>query len=172
MIVKIKTGHMYRNSAHETADSCGNCDGARCHNCVDIFEFNGERYDTYEEAKKVEDVTEGLLKVLLPELSSADYEISDIPEDYEYHIIDGKLCIRVWKRSSFIGDTDWGLRSIPCNEESPMYAQKLEGAIERLNQYNECTCTDKEYECSLGCPDKTCYREMKAGKRTEKKWYM
>lgn len=28
------TGHMYRGSAHETCDSCGNCDGARCDTCT------------------------------------------------------------------------------------------------------------------------------------------
>ena len=24
------SGHLYRNSIHETSDSCGNCDGGRC----------------------------------------------------------------------------------------------------------------------------------------------
>lgn len=27
------TGHMYRGSPHETSNSCGNCDGARCDGC-------------------------------------------------------------------------------------------------------------------------------------------
>jgi hypothetical protein len=31
------TGHMYRNSPHETCDSCGNCDGARCDSCKKIY---------------------------------------------------------------------------------------------------------------------------------------
>ena len=31
------SGHMYRNSAYETDNSCGNCDGARCDGCHKIY---------------------------------------------------------------------------------------------------------------------------------------
>jgi len=32
------SGHIYSHSAMETADSCGNCDGANCEDCEDIWE--------------------------------------------------------------------------------------------------------------------------------------
>ena len=31
------SGHMYRYSPFETDDSCGNCDGARCDSCREIY---------------------------------------------------------------------------------------------------------------------------------------
>ena len=33
-----KTGHLWRGSAMETYDSCGNCDGGRCDSCRDLYE--------------------------------------------------------------------------------------------------------------------------------------
>ena len=32
-----KTGHLWYGSAMETDDSCGNCDGANCDSCRDLF---------------------------------------------------------------------------------------------------------------------------------------
>ena len=32
------SGHLYRGAPHETDNSCGNCDGARCETCVEIHE--------------------------------------------------------------------------------------------------------------------------------------
>lgn len=37
-ITMRKSGHLWRGSAMETDDSCGNCDGARCDSCRDVFE--------------------------------------------------------------------------------------------------------------------------------------
>ena len=31
------SGHLYRGSAFETSDNCGNCDGANCHRCCNIW---------------------------------------------------------------------------------------------------------------------------------------
>lgn len=33
IISKEYSGHMYAGSPYETADSCGNCDGAKCETC-------------------------------------------------------------------------------------------------------------------------------------------
>lgn len=46
------TRHLYRGSAMETDDSCGNCDGGRCEDCVEMWAVKechleqGEDYDT------------------------------------------------------------------------------------------------------------------------------
>lgn len=32
-----KTGHLNRGSDYSSSDSCGNCDGARCDYCHDIY---------------------------------------------------------------------------------------------------------------------------------------
>lgn len=37
-LTMFKSGHVYRGSAMETADNCGNCDGAACHMCRPIYE--------------------------------------------------------------------------------------------------------------------------------------
>lgn len=37
-ITMRKSGHLWFKSAMETDDSCGNCDGAHCDLCRDIFE--------------------------------------------------------------------------------------------------------------------------------------
>ena len=42
------SGHVYRNSPFETDDSCGNCDGARCDSCREIYvltEYGTPRID-------------------------------------------------------------------------------------------------------------------------------
>ena len=31
------SGHLYRGSLFETDDSCGNCDGARCDSCKEVY---------------------------------------------------------------------------------------------------------------------------------------
>lgn len=36
-IESFMTQHIYRGSAMETADSCGNCDGGRCEDCVELW---------------------------------------------------------------------------------------------------------------------------------------
>ena len=33
------TGHLYRGSSYETYDSCGNCNGANCHNCKKVTSY-------------------------------------------------------------------------------------------------------------------------------------
>jgi hypothetical protein len=40
---KQLSGHMYLGAAHETDNSCGNCDGARCDTCVDLYSVVLER---------------------------------------------------------------------------------------------------------------------------------
>lgn len=46
------THHIYRGSAMETDDSCGNCDGGSCEGCVELWAVSqchlerGEDYDT------------------------------------------------------------------------------------------------------------------------------
>ena len=32
------SGHLYRGSAIETDHSCGNCDGARCYDCEEMYQ--------------------------------------------------------------------------------------------------------------------------------------
>ena len=41
------SGHTHYGSPYETATDCGNCDGARCHKCNDIYVVTD--YDTMEE---------------------------------------------------------------------------------------------------------------------------
>ena len=42
------TGHMYRGSAYETDNSCGNCNGANCHDCIKEISYGV--YYTYNDA--------------------------------------------------------------------------------------------------------------------------
>lgn len=37
-ITMRKSGHLWSGSAMETDDSCGNCDGANCDSCQDVYE--------------------------------------------------------------------------------------------------------------------------------------
>lgn len=37
-VSKVYSGHMYRNSPYETSSDCGNCDGARCDDCKELYE--------------------------------------------------------------------------------------------------------------------------------------
>jgi hypothetical protein len=108
---------------------------------------------------------------LLPEFYKLN---SAVPE---YTIVDGVLWVQLWKIPSFKDDPDWGYKYLPCNQDSSIYAKEFEAAQVRMNKYNECTCTNKNEadngDCrNMGCNDSSCYREMKGGKRTEKKWYM
>jgi len=43
------TGHTYYDSESETSTSCGNCDGARCHNCRKCFWHSETESYSYEE---------------------------------------------------------------------------------------------------------------------------
>lgn len=42
---------MYYGSPYETSSDCGNCDGARCHRCRELWDTeDGETFDSYPEA--------------------------------------------------------------------------------------------------------------------------
>lgn len=175
MVAKHLTGHQYYNSPIECDDNCGTCDGAKCDTCKEQYEVWGinERFRTKDEAeaaeKKQEEENNSLFCMdLIPEF----YNKTDIPE---YTVVDGVLCVQLWKIPSFKGDPDWGNKYLPCNQESPIYAKEFEAAQKRMNKYHECTCTnkDKDDDCNkMGCRDSSCYCGMKSGRRTEKKWYM
>ena len=50
VLEKVMSGHLYYGSGIETYDTCGNCDGGRCHRCQEIYiltEYNApeERID-------------------------------------------------------------------------------------------------------------------------------
>lgn len=156
MIIKKYTGHMYRNSPYETDSDCGNCNGARCENCIIKFvstETN-KVCDTIEESKE----NEKAFKMLINDLSS--YNIT-------FFIKNDKLyCINIDDKKD----------AILCNEESPLYQEYFDTTKQKVARYTECVCNDKDdanNQCSkYGCDDSSCYIEMKRGKRIEKKWYM
>lgn len=41
-ITRSLSGHMYHNSPYETDSDCGNCDGARCDECHEVYAVNQE----------------------------------------------------------------------------------------------------------------------------------
>lgn len=173
MISVHKTGHQYYNSPIECDDNCGTCDGARCETCRDQYEVWGidKRFYNKEEAESTEKELEAANISLFPVIPEFHRINSAVPE---YTVVDGVLCIQLWKSPKFKGDTDWGYRYLPCNQDSPAYSKELEAAQGRINKYNECLCTDKDKDddCNkMGCRDQSCYNEMKYRKRTEKKWY-
>ena len=58
------SGHMYKGSAYETANSCGNCDGARCENCEKVYNLYNKV--TYEDIPiNIDDENTYILKQLV-----------------------------------------------------------------------------------------------------------
>ena len=152
--------HTHHNSPIESDDNCGTCDGANCDTCKLYYTVSGVNVVFYD----VEDATkaEENISTLIPSINHIDY--SKLFER------DGKLYYTAWKYEQ-------GCANILCNEESPLYASKLEEVRHKMQHYDECKCVDKDGaddgDCrKYGCDDSSCYREMKSGRRTEKKWYM
>lgn len=164
MITKHLSGHMYHRSPYESDDDCGTCDGAKCEHCRPYWEVAGERYYKEEEAIKAEETLTENIANLVP-MKLDDWRQ---PDEGDFYLKDDELWVQVY---------DNGYHDVKCNPDSPAYLEYWERAVERKHRYEICTCVDKDEEiegdCSkFGCTDGSCYREMFAGKRKNKKWYM
>jgi len=178
---KYFTGHLGRRYREEQIDDsrCGSCDGAMCDHCSPRWEVDGKVFLSFEEAEEYEkSLSKDLLSLLgLVPLGS---ELS-----YNYFFIMGSIELRMDvlfyscydardEERAIIIDTH---PCIMCNPESSLYDDIFLAVLYKMDKYRECTCIDKDNDdcnaCSLyGCNDESCYREMKSGKRKEKKWYM
>lgn len=52
-----RSGHIYRHSTMETADSCGNCDGAKCEDCCEQWKVGIMRVPETETEMELCDFT-------------------------------------------------------------------------------------------------------------------
>lgn len=180
MISKMKTGHTYYNSAFETSDTCATCNGARCDSCKDVWELttvlDTKIFYSFEEAKAVEDKT----------LALVTYYGHPVHDVTAYTITDGVLMAKVYiyktddrSYNRLPDDAATGYMWLPCNKDAETYNSVFSSVSARMNDWTSCTCTDKacayngnSCDVSKTCTDSSCYREMKAGTRKERKWYM
>ena len=75
------TGHSHFNSPFETDDSCGNCDGAKCHICKKITEDENEQISIEDDIAETEESQDTEIKDESEETEAVSEEIIvDVPE--------------------------------------------------------------------------------------------
>jgi hypothetical protein len=177
MITTNLTGHLYYGSSYESCSNCGTCDGGKCDYCHAVYVTSDNScFTNKEDAVSYDDEYTNGIASLIPVIN---FKYTSGIDETDLTVIRGALCVRIWETTDKADYTkeDYGYRYAPCNTNSPVYAKYLAIAKEKMTRYNSCTCTDKDEDDSsccgmMGCTDKSCYREMTCGKRTEKKWYM
>lgn len=164
MITKILTGHMYVGSALETSSDCGNCDGARCDYCRTRWEFEGQRFDSYEAVLEAKDKAVDVWETLVPGIEKPSHQQFALNAD-------GELAALLWSWEN-------GDHLVTCNPDSPAYDTLYAKALKATELWVKCPCVDKADHCYandcsvMGCNDSRCLFEVKHEGRKERKWYM
>jgi len=182
MIIKELTGHIYRNSTIETCDDCGNCNGGNCDHCKEVYYVDGEQFNDLELAQKKANELYKEMEILI---GRENYMSKDVfPINMDFYLNDwGELVVSFYDYGYYDKEADKPVEGegevvIVCNPNSPIYDKYYEEAYIATKRWCQCTCMDKAEQaygndCSIcGCSDPSCYREMKAGNRKERKWYM
>jgi hypothetical protein len=164
MITKTLSGHMYVGSAIESSSDCGNCDGARCDHCHARWEFEGERFSSYEAALSAKAEAVDIWETLVPGVEKPPHQQFALNAD-------GELAALLWS---------WEKRDhlVACNTDSPAYDALYAKALKATELWVKCPCVDKADNCYandcsiMGCNDSRCQYEVKHKGRKERKWYM
>jgi len=151
MLVKQLTGHMYRGSIEETDSDCGNCDGARCEYCTELYSYYGYEstsgwHSSQEEALALGKAEEQKRLLLVPGANSKDLI------DIMWILKDEKLCAYFYKSGSYNSGLilEGKYVTVECNEESPLYYSLWKTAVDNHARWCSCPITDKgkEYHIS------------------------
>ena len=84
---KIMSNHVFRNSNHETADTCGNCDGGACESCKVLWLVDGKYYKSHTEAQAAEFV----MKEAMASLYKGNFHV-----EFFFLNDDAELCVKCW----------------------------------------------------------------------------
>ncbi len=185
MIRKKLTGHLYIGSAHETDDSCGNCDGAKCDFCSEKFASDLDIESWFSTREEASEWDELLTDEAFGLVGKENVTGPNMP-DVEYYLNEwGELTASYYDSGyGYQGEDAWvrvkgsGQMKVICNPDAHGFDEKYAIAFKAIKEWANCPCVDKaEEECGnscdiIGCNDSLCRREVKCQGRLQRKWYM
>ena len=137
MLLRKMSGHMYRGSAYESSDSCGNCDGARCEHCVESFAWYGYDEQWFRTAAEAQEYGE-----------RKERERADLVPGVEVKNLTNVMWILVGDElHCHYYDADEGpygaYKTAKCNPNNPLYYDLWAEAVDRRQAYDRCAIADK-----------------------------